>query len=107
MTNTLMYYIDFGSEISFELDGKKFTTLISGQLRDGQILPINRDANKQISRYTKPLDRRALHFTGNTYLFQFENDRLALVPSNEVVDELPLPPTFRSAARQSLFQVPI
>lgn len=95
MANTLMYYIDFGSEINFELDGKKFTTLVSGELRDGQILPINRDANKQISRYYETVKiGTPFNFTGNSFLFQFENDRLTLLPSNEVVDELPLPPDF-------------
>jgi thiol-disulfide isomerase/thioredoxin len=95
MANTLMYYVDFGSEINFDLDGKKFTTLVSGELRDGQSLPVNRDANKQISRYYETVKiGEPFNFTGNTYVFSLDNDRLTLQPSNEAVEQLPLPPDF-------------
>jgi thiol-disulfide isomerase/thioredoxin len=93
LKNTLMYYLDFGSEFSFELDGQEHATFVSGKISEESALPIDRDGNGRVSRrFEMARVGEAFNFTGTSYVFELTDGRLQLRPADEKVDQLPLPP---------------
>jgi thiol-disulfide isomerase/thioredoxin len=93
LATTLMFYTDFGSEYSFQLDGKPFSTFVSGSLADGATLPIDRDGNGRVSRRFETAQIGApFNFTGTTYKFALSEGRLTLAAAAEPIEQQPLPP---------------
>ncbi|MFN5974492.1 MAG: TlpA family protein disulfide reductase [Planctomyces sp.] len=93
LATTLMFYTDFGSEYSFELDGKPFSTFVSGALADGAMLPIDRDGNGRVSRrFENAQIGSAFNVTGTTYKFALADGRLTLEKAAEPIEQQPLPP---------------
>ncbi|MBL8815515.1 MAG: TlpA family protein disulfide reductase [Planctomyces sp.] len=93
LANTILFYADFGSEYTFKLDDKEFSTFVAGSLSSNSRLPIDRDGN---GRVTSRLESAALdqpfNFTGTTYLFRLEGGLLKLEKAAEPVEMSPLPP---------------
>ena len=93
LKNTLMYYMDFGSEYMFELDGKEHSTFVSGSLGEESMLPIDRDGNGRVSRrYETTQVGKPFNFTGTSYVFDLQEGQLQLQEASEPVDQLQLPP---------------
>ncbi len=93
LKDTLLYYPDFGSEFSFELDGKVMTTFVDGSIREDSRLPIDRDGNKRVSRrFEMTRIGQPFNFTGTTYVFELKDGKLLLDSAAEPVEQLPLPP---------------
>ena len=93
LATTLMFYTDFGSEYSFELDGKPFSTFVSGSLGANSMLPIDRDGNGKVSRRFEAVRMGTpFNFTGTTYAFALVDGKLTLDTSKETVEQQPLPP---------------
>lgn len=93
LKNTLLYYGDFGYEFSFELDGKPFSTFVSGNLEGQKALPLDRDGNGRVSRnYEMAAIGEPFNFTGTTYVLSVNEGKLSLAKSDTAVDMLPLPP---------------
>ncbi len=93
LKNTLMYFIDFGYEYSFELDGKSFSTFTAGQLSESGTLPLDRDGNGKISRnFEMATLGEPFNFTGTTYVLAVDSGKLNLKKSDTAVDMAPLPP---------------
>jgi len=93
LAKTLMFYTDYGTEYSFNLDGKPFSTFVSGALAGNESLPIDRDGNGKCSRRFESVKLgKPFNFTGSTYVFSFSEGRLALQKSTEPVELQPLPP---------------
>lgn len=102
LANTMLYYSDFGFEYSFEIDGKKLVTFLSGTPADGARLPVDRDGNGRVSgRFEVATVGQAFNFTGSSWVFRVADGQLRLVPSDESVEQLPLPPDLRPG-RQAL-----
>ncbi len=93
LKNTLMYYLDYGFEYTFPLDGQPYATSVAGELSDGQMLPIDRDGNGRISRFFEMAKiGEPFNFSGSTYVFSLTDGDLSLAASDTPVDQLPLPP---------------
>ncbi|MBU6174184.1 MAG: TlpA family protein disulfide reductase, partial [Planctomycetes bacterium] len=93
LAKTLMFYTDYGTEYSFQLDGKPFTTFVSGALTGSESLPVDRDGNGKYSRRFESVRLgKPFNFTGSTYVFSLSEGRLALQKSAEPMELQPLPP---------------
>ncbi len=95
LKNTLLFYTDYGYELSFQLDGKEFSTVVAGNVDSAESLPIDRDGNGRISyhfEHTKVGE--PFNFTGTTYVFSLKDGELSLdkAPDDQVVDLMPMPP---------------
>jgi len=93
LKNTMMFYLDYGFEYTFKLDGKEFSTFIAGSADENARLPIDRDGNKKVSpRFeTAKLDQ-PFNFTGTTYVFKLKNEKLTLSKADEAIEQMKMPP---------------
>src|SRR5262249_22416801 len=68
LKNTMMYYPDFGYELTLTLDDKQFTTAVSAE--PGRMpIWIDRDGNKQRSAKLETIQLGSpFNFTGTTYV---------------------------------------
>jgi thiol-disulfide isomerase/thioredoxin len=93
LANTLMFYTDFGTELSFQLDGKPFTVAVGEALADGKSLPLDRDGNRRISRRFEVITiGKPFNFTGTSYVLSAADGVPKLDKAAEPVEQTPLPP---------------
>lgn len=96
LASIMLYYTDFGFEYSFEIDGQKLATFLSGTPTEGARLPVDRDGNGRVSsRFEVATVGQAFNFTGSSWVFRVTDGQLSLVPSDVSVEQLPLPPDLR------------
>jgi thiol-disulfide isomerase/thioredoxin len=84
-----MVFADYGFEFAFELDGKEFTTLwpvASKAMPRSRSIGRNGKASRNL-RWPKWVP-----FTGTTYNFSFNDGKLSLEKSDEVLEQMPMPP---------------
>jgi thiol-disulfide isomerase/thioredoxin len=105
LANTLMFYTDFGYEVTVELDGKSYTSFVSGKPSATSGFWIDRDGNKQTS-YKLEMVRvgKPFNFTGTTYVLNLNDGELALEKSKEDLPQLPLPPDIRVGKKAIAFE---
>lgn len=93
LKDTLLYYGDFGYELSFKLDDKPFSTFVSGAVSPNTPLTIDRDGNgrisskREVARVGEPFN-----FTGTTYKLSLKDGSLALEKADQELPMTPLPP---------------
>lgn len=93
LKNTLLYYSDFGQEITLTLDGQQFTTFVAGQPQATSRLWIDRDGNKQRSMSKETVSiGKPFNFTGTTYVLNLAKGELSLDKAKEALPVAPLPP---------------
>lgn len=96
LKDTLMFYIDFGTEYQLQIDGKEFKTFSAGPLAPNAALPLDRNADGRISRnYEMARLGEPFNFTGKTYVLNAVDGKLTLGKSDKELPELPLPPDLR------------
>lgn len=96
LKDTLMFYIDFGTEYQMEIDGKEFKTFSAGPLAPNGMLPLDRNADGKISRNYETIRLgEPFNFTGKTYVLKAVDGKLTLTKSDKELPELPLPPDLR------------
>jgi len=93
LKDTLLYYGDFGYELSFKLDDQPFSTFVSGAIADKTPLTIDRNgdgrisAKREVTRIGTPFN-----FTGTTYQLTFKDGSLSLEKADMELPMTPLPP---------------
>ncbi len=93
LKNTMMFYLDFGFEYTFTLDGKEFSTFIAGSADENARLPIDRDGNKKVSpKFETAKIDQPFNYTGTTYVFKLNNGKLSLSKADEAIEQMKLPP---------------
>lgn len=93
LKNTVLYYADFGYEVTIDLDGKKYTSFVAGKPRAGTDLWIDRDGNgKRSYKLETAIVGKPFNFTGTSYLLSLKEDKLSLDKTSEAVPMTPLPP---------------
>ncbi|MCA9106088.1 MAG: TlpA disulfide reductase family protein [Pirellulaceae bacterium] len=93
LANTLLFYTDYGYEVTLTLDGEEFTTFVSGQPDQATSLWLDRDGNGQRSyKYETVGMGKPFNFTGSTYVLSAVEGELRLEPATEAMEQLPLPP---------------
>ncbi len=93
LKNTILFYTDYGYELTLDLDGKAFTTFVAGQLETNSNLWIDRDANKKRSYKLETVYvGKPFNFTGTTYLLSLAGDVAKLEKAETPLPMTPLPP---------------
>lgn len=96
LKNTLLYYGDFGYEVSVQLDGQAFSTFVSGAPKAGMGLWFDRNGDGRPSRnYEMVSTDKPFNFTGTTYVISVKDGAISLDKSEVEVPQLPPPPDLR------------
>jgi len=93
LKNTMMFYLDFGFEYEFKLDGKNYSTFVAGKIEPESSLPIDRDGNKKVSRrFETAKIGEPFNFTGTTYEFKLVDGKLNLSQADKAIEQMEMPP---------------
>jgi thiol-disulfide isomerase/thioredoxin len=101
LKNTMMFYPDYGYELTLALDDKQFTTTVSGEPGPMPIW-IDRDGNKQRSARLETIRLGApFNFTGTTYVLNRAGTEFKLEHATKSLPVAPLPPDL-SVGKQAI-----
>lgn len=93
LKNTILFYSDFGYQLSFDLDGQEFKTYVAGTPSSAKSLAVDRDGNGAISYNFETLSvGKPFNFTGTTYVLNAKDGTLVLDKADEELPQLPMPP---------------
>ncbi len=93
LKNTLLFYTDFGYELTFRLDDESFTTFVAGDLQPNSRLWVDRDQNGRRSSKREMISvGKPFNFTGTTYVLSTGKDGPSLAQATENLPVMPLPP---------------
>lgn len=96
LKNTMLYYFDFGTQLTLNLDGKEFKTAVAGQVASGDALRIDRNGDGKTSRHFEMMTvGEPFNFTGTTYVLNSDAGELSLTEADEELPVAPLPPDLR------------
>ena len=96
LKNTLMFFVDFGSEFQLKLDDKDFSTFVAGPLSEKASLPMDRNGDGRVSRNYETVQLGTpFNFTGKTYVLDAVDGKLSLKQSDTDLPMLPMPPDLR------------
>jgi len=96
LKNTLLFYTDFGYDVTITVGGKSYSSFVSGKPDQNSAFWIDRDGNGQQSfkRETVQIDK-PFNFTGTTYVLKMHGNDLRLDPASVQLPVAPLPPDLR------------
>jgi thiol-disulfide isomerase/thioredoxin len=105
LKNTVLFYTDFGYEVTIALDGKDYSSFVSGKPDENSAFWIDRDGNGQQSfkRETVQVDQ-PFNFTGTTYVLKVSGNDLRLERASESLPVAPLPPDLRVGKKAVAFE---
>lgn len=93
LKNTMMFYADYGYELTLPLDDKTFTTFVAGEPQTNTPLWIDRDGNEKKSYKLEMVAvGKPFNFTGTTYVLSAGDTGLTLGQAEEELPVAPLPP---------------
>jgi thiol-disulfide isomerase/thioredoxin len=93
LKNTLLYYADYGYEVTFKLGDHSFTSFVAGAPDEHSTFWFDRDGNKQQSYKRETVQvGKPFNFTGTTYVIGATDGKLTLEKAAEPVPMTPLPP---------------
>jgi thiol-disulfide isomerase/thioredoxin len=93
LKNTLLYYADYGYEVTFSLEDKSYTSFMAGEPDDNTMFWIDRDGNKQQSFKREMVQvGKPFNYTGATYVIKVAEGKLSLAKAAEELPMTPLPP---------------
>lgn len=107
LKNTLLYYADYGYEVTITLDGNTFTSFLAGKPEPNGSIWIDRDGNKatsyklEMASFGKPFN-----FTGTTYVLEVKDGALALTKAAEALPLTPMPPNLALGKKAIEFKMP-
>jgi thiol-disulfide isomerase/thioredoxin len=94
LKETVLFYNDFGYELTLDLDGKKFTTFTGPEAKTP--LWIDRDGNKnRSSKYEMVTLGKPFNFTGTTYVLSREGEKFKLAKADKELPKMELAPDLR------------
>ncbi len=93
LKNTMLFYTDYGYEVTLDLDGKSFTSFVPGKPEAKSSLWIDRDGNKRKSYKREMVNvGKPFNFTGTTYVLNLSGSELELAKATETLPMTPMPP---------------
>lgn len=93
LKNTLLYYADYGYEVTFNLDDASFTSFVAGQPDDATQFWFDRDGNKKQSYKRETVQvGKPFNYTGTTYVINVSGGELTLSKEADALPVMPLPP---------------
>jgi len=106
LKNTMMFYTDYGYELTLKLDEQTFTTFVAGELQSNSSLWIDRDANKKRSYKRETVTvNKPFNFTGTTYVLKLADGNASLEKSAESLPVAPLPPNLAIGQKAPEFEM--
>jgi len=106
LKNTMMFYTDFGFEITLDLDGTTFTTFVAGELQADSNLWVDRDANNKRSYKRETVYvGKPFNFTGTTYVLALVDGEAKLEKASAPQPLTPLPPDLAIGKQALAFQM--
>lgn len=107
LKDTILYYADFGFEVSFDLDGKKVSSFISGFPNERTRINVDRNGDGKISTFKEVINvGKPFNFTGNTYVLNYTNGKFSLDTAAESLPMTPLPPNLAVGQKVLSFSTP-
>ncbi|MFO0903851.1 MAG: TlpA disulfide reductase family protein [Pirellulales bacterium] len=104
LKNTLLFYTDFGYEVTLRLDDKEFKTFASADAR--RPLTIDRDGNGLISQRFESIPLgKPFNFTGTTYVLSRAGNQFQLLKAPTELPVAPLPPDLRVGKKALPFKM--
>jgi len=105
LKDTMMFYPDYGYELTLTLDGKQFTTVVSGEPGPMPIW-IDRDGNKQRSTKLETIRLGSpFNFTGTTYVLNRDGREFKLEKPSVLLPIAPMPPNLTVGQKAIPFQM--
>ncbi|HJP83772.1 MAG TPA: TlpA disulfide reductase family protein [Fimbriimonadaceae bacterium] len=93
LKDVVLYYSDYGYEVTLNLDGKDYSSFIAGDPTPTTTLSIDRDGNKQISYFREIVKQGTpFNFTGTTYVLTLNNGKFNLAKAPTALPMAPMPP---------------
>jgi thiol-disulfide isomerase/thioredoxin len=93
LANVLMYYADFGYEVTLTLEEQDYKSFVAGELSEQSRLSVDRDGNGRISSKRETVSiGKAFNFTGETFVLRLKEGTLSLDRAEAKIPMMPLPP---------------
>lgn len=93
LKDTMLYYGDYGYEISLTLGDKTSSSFVAGEIGENTSVWVDRNGDGRRSYYREMIRvGKAFNFTGTTYELRVAKNGLALVKSLETLEVAPMPP---------------
>ncbi|MCC7230699.1 MAG: TlpA family protein disulfide reductase [Fimbriimonadaceae bacterium] len=93
LKDTVLYYGDFGYEVTLSMDGKTMTSFIAGQPTEKMSLSVDRNGDNKISTFKERITTGTpFNFTGTTYVLRFKGGQFSLETAAEKLPIAELPP---------------
>jgi thiol-disulfide isomerase/thioredoxin len=106
LKNTLMFYTDYGYEVTISLDGKDYTSFVAGKPDATSSFWIDRDGNGRPSfKLEMATVGKPFNFTGTSYVLKTAGEELKLERAGEEVPLAPLPPDLRIGKKALPFEM--
>jgi thiol-disulfide isomerase/thioredoxin len=104
LKSTLLYYGDFGYEVTLNLGGKSYTSFIAGSPSERSSLSVDRDGNGKTSFFHERISvGKPFNFTGTTYVLNLRDNKLALDKAAQQLPLDPMPPVLEAGAKVPTF----
>ncbi len=100
LKNTLLYYGDYGYEVTLTLNGKSFTSFVAGEPGPGMSLWVDRNGDGRQSYFHEMVQiGKPFNYTGTTYEIIASNGKLALEKSKVELPLEPMPPVLEVGSK--------
>jgi len=94
LKDLVLYYPDFGYQITLDLDGKPHTTFVGGEPTAQTTMRVDRNGDGKYSSKRETIAvGKPFNFTGTTYVLNLTGGELALAKSSESLPVMEMPPT--------------
>ena len=108
LKDVVLYYADFGSEYTIQLDDEEYKTCVAGSLDPKFELWLDRNHDGRPSRnYEMVKGDTPFNFSGTTYVISSENGKLYQSKAAESLPVLPPPPDLRLGQKALEFRAQI
>lgn len=93
VADSIFFYADYGYEIKLTLEGKEYSSYVSGEVSPTSRLAVDRDGNKRISGRRETITvGKPFNYTGTTMVVALKDGELSLEKAEEELPLTPLPP---------------
>lgn len=93
MKDLMLFYGDFGYEVTINLGEKSFTSFVQGEIDSDTSFWVDRNGDRRPSyNFEMVAIGKPFNFTGTTYVLLFSGGKLSLSKSTDSLPLMPMPP---------------
>lgn len=105
LKDAIVYYFDFGFELSFDLDGKTHRGFIAGMATPTSRVSVDRNGDGQISPRREVVTAgQPFNFSGKSYVLKLEGTSATLAPAASEVPLMAAPPELKVGGKALSFE---